>query len=191
IPKKMKKGNVINIVRHSMIYPNKIDINILNNTAEILKSLQKKHNKKIVFTVCGDGNEYRDELKNYCEEIFPDLIKFQPGKKIFDTLSMGDIYLYNTPSNSLEGFSNAISEAQAMGLPIVADNKGGNIEQILYGGFLCTNWKDVRSELDKLVESQNLREKYGEISREKIRSRGGLEVLSKKYHEIFLESWNN
>jgi len=103
-----------------------------------------------------------------------------------NVLEKGDIYLYTTPSNSYEGYSNCISEAEASALPIIADKKGGNIEQIgSKNGFLCSNWDEIERALKLLIIDQDLRESMGRESRILVKKRGNLGTLGKKYRMIY------
>ncbi|MGJ0638513.1 glycosyltransferase, partial [Xenorhabdus bovienii] len=98
-----------------------------------------------------------------------DKIQIWPGIKIKEMLSICDIFLYLTPSDSFEGFANVISEAMATGIPVIAENKGGNSEQIIHGytGFLCEGYNEARDFCQLLIENSVLRLKMGKNSKKR------------------------
>ena len=65
-----------------------------------------------------------------------------------------------------EGFSNAILEAMAAKLPVIATNVGGNPEIIQHGscGILIEqkNKNDIRDNMIMLMENDNLRKKLSD-----------------------------
>lgn len=176
----------INIVRHSMIFPNKLDREILRKTNYNIEILSNRVEKEINFIVCGDGNEYKSELERYVKKKQLEHIQFVNGNCMKEVLSQGDIYLYNTPRIESEGFANVISEAEAAALPIIADNRGGNIEQVVngYNGYLVDNYDEQLSAIEKLLDPIK-RKKFAERSRKKVIATGGLQTLGTKYNEIY------
>ncbi|WP_323839844.1 glycosyltransferase [Photorhabdus africana] len=97
------------------------------------------------------------------------MIEIWPGSKIREMLSICDIFLYLTPDDSLEGFANVISEAMVAGIPVIAEKKGGNPEQIIHGktGFLCTGYRQARDFCQLLIQDEILRVKMGENAKKR------------------------
>ena len=90
-----------------------------------------------------------------------------------------------------EGFSLAVLEAMACGLPVVANNCTSLPEQIDdgKGGFLCPIG-DVRSIAEKinfLAESPGLRREMGEYNRVKVEKMFTVEKMTAGYRELFEE----
>lgn len=184
--KMIRRHKEINVIRHSMIYENKIDKEIITRIYNCIKKIQPLSSKKINFIICGDGDDFKKELQEYVYNNLDETIIFKNGSEILNVLEKGDIYLYTTPSNSYEGYSNCISEAEASALPIIADKKGGNIEQIgSKNGFLCSNWDEIERALKLLIIDQDLRESMGRESRILVKKRGNLGTLGKKYRMIY------
>lgn len=176
----------INIVRHSMIFPNKLDREILRKTNYNIEILSERFKEKINFIVCGDGNKYKSELERYTKQEQLKHIKFVNGNYIKEVLSKGDIYLYNTPHIESEGFANVISEAEAASLPIIADNRGGNVEQVVdgYNGYLVDDYTDQLIAIKKLLDPIK-RKEFAKRSRKKVMATGGLQTLGAKYNEVY------
>ncbi|PHM48217.1 glycosyltransferase [Xenorhabdus miraniensis] len=175
-----KKNTEIIIGRHSTIYKNKIPENYIKKLLDF--------NLKARFIIAGDGDTRIIEnlrieiIKNNAQ----DKIKIWPGEKIKEMLSICDIFLYITPDDSFEGFANVISEAMVAGIPVIAENKGGNSEQIIHGetGFLCTGYNEARDFCQLLIEDSTLRLKMGDNSKKR-----GLTfdhtIMGKKYEQIY------
>jgi glycosyltransferase involved in cell wall biosynthesis len=90
-----------------------------------------------------------------------------------------------------EGFSLAVLEAMACGLPVVANHCSSLPEQIEdgKGGFLCPvgNVKAFAEKINLLAESPDLRREMGEYNRTKVEKMFTLEKIAKEYQELFEE----
>ncbi|MCC8376444.1 MULTISPECIES: glycosyltransferase family 4 protein [Photorhabdus] len=151
------------IGRHSTIYENKIPKNYIANLVDF--KLDAK------FIIVGDGDpilidKLNEEITIYQAQ---NMIEIWPGSKIREMLSICDIFLYLTPDDSLEGFANVISEAMVAGIPVIAEKKGGNPEQIIHGktGFLCTGYQQARDFCQLLIQDEILRMKMGENAKKR------------------------
>lgn len=171
--------NII-IGRHSTIYNNKIPSNYIKNLLEF--------NLDATFIIAGDGDQELIRKLSY-EIAFhqaEEKIKLWPGHKIKEMLSICDIFLYLTPSNSVEGFANVISEAMVAGIPIIAERKGGNSEQIVHGvtGYLCDDYKQARDFCKELIQDHELRLEMAENSKKR-----GLtfdfNIMGNLYREVY------
>jgi glycosyltransferase involved in cell wall biosynthesis len=92
------------------------------------------------------------------------------------------------PSES-EGLPLSILEGMACGLPVVATNVGGIPEVVIEGetGFLL-NTDDIRGfakRLEQLVESFELRKKFGEKARELILQKFNFDITSNNITELY------
>jgi len=91
---------------------------------------------------------------------------------VFSILKASDVFALLSRS---EGFSNAILEAMAAGLPVVATQVGGNSEMVEHerSGFLVDN-EDSESAGQRILEllrAPDLRPKMGDAGREIVESR--------------------
>jgi glycosyltransferase involved in cell wall biosynthesis len=90
----------------------------------------------VVFLVAGHGEQYQELLELVCELELQGRVYFTKGEgKIMDYLSRMCIACLTSFS---EGFSNAVMEYMAAGLPVVATDVGGNRDAIVDGetGYL-------------------------------------------------------
>lgn len=93
-----------------------------------------------------------------------------------------------------EGMSNAMLEALASGLPLIATNTGGTSELVEEGvNGLVIKTKDVQDLADKieiLMKDEDLRKKMGEASRRKAEAMSW-EKVAKEYIELYNKIFNN
>jgi glycosyltransferase involved in cell wall biosynthesis len=103
----------------------------------------------VCFSIAGDvlEAEYFEELKGLVNELgLAERFHFAGGvKDLRGYLARADIFVL--PSRS-EGFSNAIIEAMAAGLPVVATDVGGNAEAVVDG---VTGYIVAREDTDGLA----------------------------------------
>lgn len=92
-------------------------------------------------------------------------------------------------SSHEEGFSNAILEAMAYGLPTVATNVGGNAEAIVdgAGGIIVPskNPKALSNAIEKLANNPELRDKYGDFARCRVESEFNWEKCTQMYTDLY------
>jgi glycosyltransferase involved in cell wall biosynthesis len=108
---------------------------------------------RAAFLVIGDNHEpaHFSELEQLTASLgLADNVRFLgPSEQVFPLLQMSDVFCL--PSRS-EGFSNALVEAMACGLPCVATRVGGNAEALSDGenGFLVAP-EDVEGTADRIL----------------------------------------
>lgn len=112
--------------------------------------------------------------------------------RIPEYLQAADFFIL--PSH-LEGMSNAILEAMASGLPVIAQNVGGNTELILSGitGLLCQpgNSKHLTDAILQLIQNQNLRMQMGLAAREQALSQFSISAMISNYSEFYRKAGSN
>ena len=94
---------------------------------------------------------------------------FQKNKPpVPEFLSYGNCFWYALPGGGYtEGGPKVIMEAQASGLPIIADNHSGPVDRLAYGGgYLCDNFEEQLSAM-KHVNDPARRELLGTVSRQR------------------------
>lgn len=135
----------------------------------LFKALAELQDLPWKLTLVGDG-PFLEDLKSQAKrEGFLDRVKF-PGWVEKDQLvhyyQQANIFVL--PSRH-EGMSNALLEAMAMGLPIVASDIAGNEELVIPGknGFLIStnDQGSLTRSIKKCIRDQKLREKLGRESR--------------------------
>ncbi len=144
--------------------------------------------KKFIFI--GDG-EYCEILQQVHKDKIKDKKVFILGKRndVVNILFGCDIYLFATLHENL---SNALLEACAVGLPVVATKVGGNTEVIQEGinGFLIEpcNSKLIQEKIEFLCNSENLLRKFSANTKGIIRTKfseniihSQIDVMYKKY----------
>jgi glycosyltransferase involved in cell wall biosynthesis len=120
-----------------------------------------------VFLLVGAGPE-RDELSRMAAEWgLTEKVLFTDGKgDVAHYLGLMDVACL---SSLTEGFSNAILEYMAAGLPVVATDVGGNREAVEHGvsGFILTSREasEFADYIDKLLSSEELRRTMGANAR--------------------------
>ncbi|MBI5740379.1 MAG: glycosyltransferase [Nitrospirae bacterium] len=99
--------------------------------------LKKSEDKEIKFLIIGKG-PLQEELENYAESlgIRGNVIFAGERNDIPEVLHDADIFVM---TSLYEGMPNAVMEAMAAGLPVVASDVGGSNELVVDGetGFLC------------------------------------------------------
>lgn len=96
--------------------------------ADFLKAAREVHqqNPTVEFILVGDGS-LRAELERYVQQQdLGDVVIFK-GQSADVQREMQDFDIFVMPSHS-EGFSNAVLEAMAMGIPVLANALEGNLE---------------------------------------------------------------
>lgn len=119
---------------------------------------------ELTLTIYGEGS-LRSELENMIHSLKLEGRVLLPGfdKDIYKALAQGDIFVF--PS-LYEGFPNALCEAMAVGLPVVASNCSGNIDLIqdnLNGRlFPVADHNALAEILEALIPDQKQRQTLGQ-----------------------------
>ena len=150
-------------------------------------SIQGKH-----LLILGEGH-LKEKLINYAESIgISKKVNFLGFcENVSDYLKISDLFVLSSIS---EGLSNALLEAMACGLPVVATKVSGNVDLIEDGinGFLVEpgNPKALASAIEKVLNDENLSKKMGEANRKKIEKYYSLEKVVSSYIAIYKELIN-
>jgi L-malate glycosyltransferase len=162
----------------------------LNFLVEAVSILAPKY-ENIRLKIMGDGNE-RENLEKLVEKLkLKDKIQFLgriPREKTPAYYQEASVFVL--PSLN-EGMSNAMLEALASGLPILATDTGGAKELVADGenGYILKmkNSKDIAEKLEGLIKDENLRKQMGEASRaraEKLSWKNVAGEYESLYHKI-------
>lgn len=142
--------------------------------------------KGLKLLLVGNGEEKEDLLKQIESYQSRNNILFL-GKRndVPRLLKISDIFVLPT---LFEGMSNAIMEAMASGLPIIASNIPENRELIENSkdGFLVKvrNSDEIRNSLRNIIESHESRIIMGKSAKEKIRSQFEIKKIAQKFSAI-------
>jgi glycosyltransferase involved in cell wall biosynthesis len=172
-------------------FPSANEIEILGNgveipeevaTGEYVLYLGRLHEKKGVevllraaeplnesLLIIGDGDQ-RGFLESLANRLELD-VKFVgevPQESVVDYLCRGKVFVL--PSNKAEGLPNAVLEAMATGLPVIATDTGGVRDLIDHGeiGYVVEpgDIDEIRERLAHLSENPQARESMGKNARE-------------------------
>ena len=149
-----------------------------------------KEYPEVSFKVVGEVLEeqyFRSLERLIAEYQLADKFVFAGGSaSIREHLIESDIFVL--PSRS-EGFSNAIVEAMAAALPVVATDVGGNAEAVSPGvsGFLVPSEdpQALASALMRLIAESRMREKMGRAGREIAEKRFSTDVMMRETVAIY------
>jgi glycosyltransferase involved in cell wall biosynthesis len=93
------------------------------------------------------------------------------------------------PSITNEGFPNAVMEAMAASLPVVATDSGGTRDLVVEGetGFVVPtrNVEALASKLDLLCRDAELRKKMGEVGRWRIARHFTTQHMARQYEALY------
>lgn len=142
------------------------------NHKTLIKAFSEMPNKTIKLLICGIGG-LQSELKNLaCELMVEDRVYFAGQRyDINEILKSVNVFIH--PSIR-EGLGMAPLEAMAAGLPIITSNVQGIPDYSVDGvtGFVCDPFDTncYTNALNKLVDSQHLREEFGKnnVERSKV-----------------------
>jgi glycosyltransferase involved in cell wall biosynthesis len=141
--------------------------------------------------IAGDGPQM-DELKSLAREFgISERVMFlgwQSREDLAEWYHRSNLFLF--PSRH-EGMPNAVLEAMASGLPVVATRIAGNEELVLDGetGLLVhpEDVQSLRDALRTLLADERLRERLGRASRQRVGKDYSWENVARRYSET-LES---
>lgn len=110
------------------------------------------------------------------------------SKPLGEMLGDLDIFLYINDPSLPETWCRAVTEAMASGLPVVAERRGGIVEQIEDGvdGFLCETDAEFLEKLGMLIESPERRATMGRLASIKVQANFGFDRLHRELDRLIL-----
>ena len=153
----------------------------------ILKSLKglKEQDYHFYYLVLGDG-----PLKGILEQkirscgLEENISILGNIPNVHEYLQISDVFIHSSKG---EGCSNAILEAMAAGLPVIASDTGGTPEIVSRkNGFLFEYGNHVQLEscLKVCMDNPNIREKLGNSSLAQVTGRFTVDAMMKSYYRI-------
>ena len=137
---KMKRINIVTVCRLSKE----------KNLSEILQAINILQNKNIFLNIIGEGSEKLSLKREINNLNLNDQIKFH-GKISDVTNILKKNHLY-VNSSYFEGFPNSVVEAANMGIPVIASQSHGGINEILSHGKNGTIYKNGYVELASCIK---------------------------------------
>ena len=148
----------------------------------LIKTLGKIENKNFILRILGIGEEEKELKKLIKENNLEGKVLFLGFKSNpYKYLINSDFYI---SSSRFEGFPNAVLEANICGIPVIANNYKGGINEIIINGINgeiidITNVEELKNALQKEYNSQKIKES--------IRNRYSVEIILEKYEKLFEE----
>lgn len=134
--------------------------------------------------LAGDGTEHA-ALERQAASMARKVLFLGQRSDIPELLRGSDIYVQTSRS---EGFSNAILQAMAVGLPVVATRAGGNAELITERSGLLADVGDVQAVaqgMEALLSDQGKRRSMGRAGRAWAEDYGSIHVMTTEYEDAF------
>ena len=146
--------------------------------------LPEDYQKKVTFTIVGDGTE-RPPLEAKAKELTAKVVFTGSSKEVDKHLKNANCYILFSKN---EGLPMSIIEGMRAGLPIIGSRVGGIPEQIVDGesGFVVdVDEKQLAAKLKFLIDNLNLLPDMGKVSYNYYLEKFTLEAMVKKYAEIY------
>lgn len=133
---------------------------------------------------------YRDAYYRRLRSLYPDVLDRViftgevPWPEVAQYLAAADVFLF--PSR-FEGLPNAVMEAMASGLPVVASDIPPHHELIQHGrtGFLAADPESMAQFAGELVRDPRLRSEIGESGRRFVREHLTADLCTKAYLDLY------
>jgi len=140
----------------------------------------------IIFKIAGPVANEIVQIEKPKNTIFLGPITKQKVKKL---LMESDVFLF--PSHT-EGFSNALLEAMAMGLPIITTPVGANVDMIESKGGVIVNVGDSNSIMEAIdnIKDSMIRAKMSEWNLNKVKNEYTTEKIMNKLITLYLYELN-
>ena len=144
IPKKKINSSLINITTICRISKEK-------DLEEIIFALNKIRYEKFILNIVGEGKEKQNLKKTIQKLNLSNKVIFHGHKtNISKILQKSDLYIN---SSLFEGFPNAVVEALYFGVPVIASQSHGGINEILNNGKFGTIYFKNKNELHKKIKN--------------------------------------
>jgi glycosyltransferase involved in cell wall biosynthesis len=154
-----------------------------------LSLLSTVHRASVHLVLVGAGYETRDDLRKLMTvtQLESVVTVLGPRDDVSRILRESDIGILCPSEN--EGFSNAVLEGMAAGLPMVVTDVGGNSEAVVDG---CTGLvvppkspQALKDALERLILDRDLRRSMGKAGRERVKEYFSLDACAEAYEAAF------
>jgi len=149
----------------------------------------------ITLVICGSGGvdiyACEDEMRAYVDEhSLADSVKFAGAvRNVDEYLQAADVFVLPTENDA---FPLCLLEAMACGLPLITTTVGALKDVIEHrrNGLVMEpgNGEQLFNELKELFQDADLREKLGRAAREDVMNNYTLDIIARRYIELFGET---
>jgi L-malate glycosyltransferase len=143
------------------------------------------------FALWGDG-PMRAELERLIHECGVESIVELSGRTVTPEAALRELDIFVLPSLSNEGTSNALLEAMATGLPVVATRVGGNalVVEDEVTGFVISpgDAPGLAAALIRLIEDDALAARLGRAARARVEADYGLDRLITRVEALYVDA---
>lgn len=150
----------------------------------IIDAIEKTDKERITFVFVGDG-PYEDELNSKFRNS-ENVICLGKRSDVIEIVNSCDLFLFATLHENL---SNALLEAMACGLPVVASRVGGNLDVVEDGsnGFLIPpcNADEIVEKVSLLASDIQLYNRFSRRSKEIINEKFSQDVVYPRISEVY------
>jgi glycosyltransferase involved in cell wall biosynthesis len=155
----------------------------------VLAAARKRIRQRLEYHVVGDG-PLREDIKRLAEQLsLTDHVIWHgwlPRERLAEIYAACDCLLHPT---LYEGMPNAVLEAMAVGLPVVASSIPGNSDLVRDGktGYTCglSNQMCFAETLIEVAADLQLRQSLGSTARDVVQSEYSWDAVSRRYVDIF------
>jgi glycosyltransferase involved in cell wall biosynthesis len=152
-----------------------------------------KENSNIVLNIVGEG-ESREINKLKMLAKGNKSIKFlgkKTGKELIEIYQMNDVFCI---TSLYDNYPNAVFEAMACGLPVIATKVGGIPLQVIDSvtGILIelNNIEQLKNAILRLANNKELREKMGKAARERVEKEFSWDKSAEQLENLYKEKYN-
>ena len=177
--------NQLNIISSRTLHP----VHDVITFVEAMPLILKKH-PNVRFTILADGSEMH-KISSRCKNLGIENLVHFPGfleeHEIADHFRNADIYVSTSVNDA--GLASSTAEAMASSLPVVHTNVSDNEKWVSDndGGFCFApgDYKTLAKHVCTLINSQSLREDFGQRNREMIVNYYNLDTEMSKIDEVY------
>jgi len=169
-----------------MLWVSRLDSHKRPHLAVETLALVRNAYKNVCLQIVGEG-EMKEQLQELVSKHgLQDSVRFlgyQSHDKVAEIMRNADIFLITSKG---EGMSNALLEAMACGMTVVAPSASAiDVIQNGFNGFIASDPKEMSSVILKLIANTSLRRKIRENARRTVLGRFSINRMTANYLQIY------
>jgi glycosyltransferase involved in cell wall biosynthesis len=188
---KLKLLDSLGVKTEKLVFGNVGRVNPVKDHGTMLAAFQRclEQGLNAILVIAGNGPAFAKVQQSVIELKIEDKVFFLGQRSdVPEVLKGFDVFLQ---SSLTEGYSLALVEAAACGLPIIATNVGGNAEIISDGENGClVAAKDVEAyaaAIQTLGHSEKMRQEYGNCALLWAQANGSVQTMYERYLKLYTE----